>query len=57
MTDTQWDINNNIQAIRCALNDLVGHSEPLAPEDIMELCRLSNQLDAFLIKITERKDD
>ena len=55
MTDEQVAINGDIQSIRCALDGLVGHSEPLTPEDIMELCRLSNQLSAFLIKITEKR--
>ena len=55
MTDGQVDINGDIQAIRCSLDGLVGHSEPLTPEDIMELCRLSNRLNAFLIKITNDK--
>lgn len=57
MTDEQIAINGDIQAIRCALDGLVGYSGLLTPEDIMELCRVSNRLDTFLIKITERKDE
>ena len=55
MTEEQIAINGDIQAIRCALDGLVEYSGLLSPEDKMELCRVSNRLNAFLIKITEKE--
>ena len=55
MTDDQAEINGDIQSIRCALDGLVEYPGLLSPEDIMTLCRVSNRLNAFLIKITEKE--
>lgn len=57
MTDEQWDINNNICAITCALGSLIEYPGLITPEDISRLCKVSNRLNDLLIKITERKDD
>ena len=55
MTDEPTNVLGHIGDIRDALDALVVCPDQITPEGKTELCRLSNQLDAFTLKITERK--
>ena len=57
MTDEQTNVLGHICDIRDALDGLVVWPDQFTPEATMELCRLSNRLNALLIKLTEKRHD
>lgn len=53
MTDEQSDINNDIQAIRCALDALIDYADIITPKDRTRLSRLYIGFGTLLIEMVK----